>query len=464
MVSRAFRFRAAEVRRLVLAAVVFAACQGRNTEPEVVAVYRPSVGGLDTAYAFTVVATDPNGDRVAVRCAWWDGDTSEWSDWAQSGESISVSHVWTYIDVFRVKAQARDEHGSCSRFDASLAREITITNQRWATPLGFHPTCTGPAVGGDGTILHGAWGTCLSALYPDGTSRWRQELDGTAFFPVVGPDGMVYVNSTSSLWAFTEAGAFRWCSPMPGWYEGLRCPAVGKDGTVYATSEEALVAFDPAGSVQWCFPTGSALNPTVSLGPDGTVYVAADWDAVYAVGPDGETRWSYPAVGEVTPIAVDADGSVVFGVDRALHAVSARGELRWRCTPQATVGPPVIGPDRTIYLAAGDHLIAVDSAGRQRWSTRRIDTPTGCPAVGSDSTVYVGTSQGLVYAVRPDGTIKWHIWFDRTSCGPLTLVGGTLLVGTGSGTLVALNIPGGLADAPWPMFQHDAGHTGRATQ
>ncbi len=422
----------------------------------------PRVGGLDTTYTFYAVATDPEGDRTSVRCAWCDGDTSEWSAWAKSGESIALSHAWHYIDVFRIKAQVKDERGMLSRFGASPACEITITNQRWAKRLGFSPTLTGPAVGSDGSIFHGAWDTCLFALHPDGTFRWWHELDSTVFFPAVAPNRMVYVNSPTNLWAFTEDGTFRWCSPIPGWFDGLHCPSVAGDGTIYATSADALVAFDSTGSLMWQFSPGSALNPTVSLGPDRTVYVGADWEAVYALSPDGELKWSYPVAGEVTPIAVDADGSIVFGVDLALHAVAADGTLRWRFTPQATVGPPVIGPDRTVYIAAGNHLVAVGQDGRQRWTTRRIDPPTGCPAVGCDSTVYIGTAQGLVYAVRPDGTIRWHIWFDQAQCGPLTLAQGTLLVGTASGVLSALNIPGGPADAPWPMFQHDAGHTGQA--
>ncbi len=58
------------------------------------------------------------------------------------------------------------------------------------------------------------------------------------------------------------------------------------------------------------------------------------------------------------------------------------------------------------------------------WRFPTMAEVSSSPAIGPDGTVYVGCSDGYVYAVY------------STSLG--------------------------LADSPWPMFHHDVRHTGRA--
>ncbi|UCG43479.1 MAG: hypothetical protein JSU73_02355, partial [candidate division WOR-3 bacterium] len=69
---------------------------GQNEPPDAPsAPYGPETGSVDTEYAFVSTAADPDGDSVAIRFDWGDGDTSNWSSWAASGDTISMKHSWS---------------------------------------------------------------------------------------------------------------------------------------------------------------------------------------------------------------------------------------------------------------------------------------------------------------------------------------------------------------------------------
>jgi len=64
--------------------------------------------------SFKVIASDPDFHRVSVRVDWNDGDTSDWTGMFQSGDTTTVSHVWSAANTYRISAQAKDERGAIS--------------------------------------------------------------------------------------------------------------------------------------------------------------------------------------------------------------------------------------------------------------------------------------------------------------------------------------------------------------
>ena len=68
----------------------------------------PDIGGLDTSYKFIAGADHPDGIPVAIRFAWGDGDTSEWSEFVPSGGPVDAKHAWFAPDTYAVTAQAKD--------------------------------------------------------------------------------------------------------------------------------------------------------------------------------------------------------------------------------------------------------------------------------------------------------------------------------------------------------------------
>lgn len=87
-------------------------------------------------------------------------------------------------------------------------------------------------------------------------------------------------------------------------------------------------------------------------------------------------------------------------------------------------------------------LVLVDST----WQAKTGDSVTGTPAVGSDGTIYVGSTDTSVYAFGADGTKKWSYATGNTidTCSPAIGADGTIYVGSNDGKMYAFTTAGGL--------------------
>ncbi len=93
----------------------------------------PETGSTGSLLAFTSSATDPNGDSVAIRFDWGDGDTSDWSAWLAGGATATDSHSWSAADTYLVCAQARNAAGVSSDWSKPLAVAIV---EVWTATFG----------------------------------------------------------------------------------------------------------------------------------------------------------------------------------------------------------------------------------------------------------------------------------------------------------------------------------------
>ena len=96
-----------------------------SNPPNAPTVSGPNSAQVNESVTFTASATDPDNDDVAIRFSWGDGNTSSWSPYVSSGQSVSMSHTYTSAGTYYVKAQAKDENGATS--DWSTAHEVIIT-------------------------------------------------------------------------------------------------------------------------------------------------------------------------------------------------------------------------------------------------------------------------------------------------------------------------------------------------
>ncbi len=69
---------------------------------------------INSLTEFSTKTIDPNGDRVKYRFDWGDGDISSWTDFVNSGETVTKTHKWSSSGSFNIKAQAMDEQGAYS--------------------------------------------------------------------------------------------------------------------------------------------------------------------------------------------------------------------------------------------------------------------------------------------------------------------------------------------------------------
>ncbi len=70
---------------------------------------------------------------------------------------------------------------------------------------------------------------------------------------------------------------------------------------------------------------------------------------------------------------------------------------------------PSIGPDGTIYVVSvAGILYALNPDGTEKWHLSIGSESWGAPAIGSGGTIYVaGTKNGKLYAITDSGIVRW---------------------------------------------------------
>ena len=86
------------------------------------------------------------------------------------------------------------------------------------------------------------------------------------------------------------------------------------------------------------------------------------------------------------------------------------------------------------------------------------------PAVGSDRTVYFGCETTYIYALNPDGSLRWKCKTSRDTTWPSPAIksDGTIFIGNMNGNLYAIKSDSwGLINSPWPKYRQNNQNTGR---
>jgi hypothetical protein len=93
---------------LALVVVSWLSCRS-NHAPAVPAVPAgPEYCLKDTTYTFKTVASDPDGDSVAIRFDWGDSTASHWVGWFASGDTVAFTHAWSDTGNFEIRVLAQD--------------------------------------------------------------------------------------------------------------------------------------------------------------------------------------------------------------------------------------------------------------------------------------------------------------------------------------------------------------------
>ncbi len=337
------------------------------------------------------------------------------------------------------------------------------------------------AIASDGTVYIGSADNNLYALNPDGSLKWKFTTgDYIVSSPSIAPDGTIYIGSGDhDLYALRPDGTLKWKFTTG---DSIRATAaIGSDGTIYVGSGDAnLYALRPDGTLKWKYETYAALDSSPAIAPDGTIYVASWSSYIYAFRPDGTLKWKYEAYFEniSSSPAIGADGTIYVGTrENNLYALKPDGTLKWKFATEDSIrSSPTIGTDGTIYVGSEDgYMYAINPDGSLKWkfstasaigSSDNGETPgayiDSTPAIGSDGTIYVGAFDGSIYAISPNGQLKWkYTTPEPIESDPTIGSDGTVYIGSGDGKLYAIVGSAPLANSPWPMFHHDEKHTGR---
>lgn len=201
--------------------------------------------------------------------------------------------------------------------------------------------------------------------------------------------------------------------------------------------------------------------------------VAAIADALVSSGCATTPKGPPPAYGGLSA------GWQMLGHDRAhtgrsqFDTHSNHGELKWRFATSGLVdSSPVIGADGTIYVgnddvekfsngqsaSGGGNLYAINPDGTLKWKFPTGGNTLYCtPAIGVDGTIYIASTHdpgatfhdSYLLAVNPDGTLKWKFktrWFPMLpllfspaiNSAPTIATDGTIYLNDGYSDLYAI--------------------------
>ncbi len=258
--------------------------------------------------------------------------------------------------------------------------------------------------------------------------KWRFEMssDFARHRSAVAADGSVYVNDVGgTLYALAPDGSLRWTFDTGG--QGSQGPVtLGADGTVYVAgdplgSETFIHALNPDGSLKWTVvdPDGQGVIAGPNVGPDGNIYVVTELPALsaFALSPAGDVLWNVPGFienGQVGEEIVFGNGDLYFCLGGVVHALDDGGDVEWSVTVgggqerQVAVGPEGHLYVETFFPGVGKRLGAFDANGDLLWQALSSGTNAlTAPDVGADGAVYIMRNTLQLFAFHADGTTKW---------------------------------------------------------
>ncbi len=211
--------------------------------------------------------------------------------------------------------------------------------------------------------------------------------------------------------------------------------AIDEQGTIYFGSNDGYIyAFTKNNTLKWHFFAGAQAQSSPLLGHN-VVYaaVAGDPGNVFALNETtGQMIWqANPPTGP--DLVSNIQGPLSMGGNGLLYAGSYAIDSR---TGHVVQNLPIDGSNSvavepvkgTVYAAdsTNSKLVALNPSGRMLWSNR---VPvSGSPAVGSSGSVYVGTQNGTVVALKDNlnGTYinEWESAEISDFSGPFNLAVG----------------------------------------
>ncbi|KYK27870.1 hypothetical protein AYK20_01940 [Thermoplasmatales archaeon SG8-52-1] len=116
--------------RLLLASLAELAQMGvDNSEPNPPSIVGPAIGKPEVSYNYTFTAVDIDDDRIYYYVDWGDGQFTDWAGPFDSGEGVTIDHLWIEKGEYSIRAKSKDTHNQESNwetFKVNIPREKVI--------------------------------------------------------------------------------------------------------------------------------------------------------------------------------------------------------------------------------------------------------------------------------------------------------------------------------------------------
>ena len=457
------------------------------------------------AYRFYASARDEYGDSLYYR---WYFDSEEVT--SPLFPSLGEGYVtWTPTGdthTYTVKVRVFDQTGLTNdTMPTTTFKTVAESEIIWSHPAEF---IASPAIGT--TLWKGnTWPAIICGSMDENlyvVDAYQSFLVSTIVVPdpydynssaAIGTDGTRYVgNENGGFYAIGPDDSIKWRFGLGD--SGMTATAALGNGGIYCGGEDQRIhkLIDNGATVTevWSYRLRHELTSSPAIGPDGKVVCCDDSGYVYSLKDDGTLNWEV-RTGDTTGItsspAIASDGTIYVGTESGHLLALKDGAIVWSyaTNPQFSISSsPIIGPDGNVYFGCDDgKLYRIDQNSHLPVTDWPITVSAGAvsstPLLCTDNIIYIADDDSLfAYDVNnPTGGRKWAVELTvpllkgssprprRLSLGnqPSAVVDqyGIIYIATenGDGGIFAIagRLSGTLAATDWPMFHHDAKHTGR---
>ena len=307
---------------------------------------------------------------------------------------------------------------------------------------------SGPVIGEDRNLYFGSYYIHTDIFYSysgDGDLKWVYET-GSNRPPqsgiLIDSSNTIYFGSRDScIYALNPDGTFKWKYKTSGFIVQEVIPNIDLAGNIYITNfifdpaepdRGELYCIKPNGTLNWkvMYDNGFAFKSPV-FSPDGnTIYIAGVDSNLFALNLDGSIKWKFSCGNILRAPMIDSNGNIYFiskEIPQYLYSLMPDGNVRWQYFIQ-NIGfldlysIPTIDTKGNLYAIALDTtccdyypmLISLDYDGVLRWKyifqdyeTDDFRQPLICD---SEGTVYVGSTNGYsYYAISSSGELIWRL-------------------------------------------------------
>ena len=387
-------------------------------------------------------------------------------------------------DELTFELTATDDDGSSASAQTKLTVAAS-GSFKWSFATGGS-IYSSPAIALDGSIYFGSDDGKLYALHPDGSEDWNYTTgDMVRSAPAIGADGSIYFGSDDNkLYALNPDGSENWNYPTGGVVRSS--PALAADGGIYFGSADGkLYALNPDGSEDWNYTSGNAIHSAPTISSEGIIYFGDSSGIVHELNSSGDVQRFFASAGAIyTSVALDPANDQLYFSNRNgnIYALSTSSAASWDSSLWSFAAnnldsAPVVAEDGTIYIGSFDdarlYALATDGSilSDKFYSSAGAINATG--TLGADARIYFSSGNSNLYALDISSAtetrldweynIGWSSVSDAPAAPAVAIASdGTVYVGSTDGKLYALHsASAGLAASSWPRFAQDNHNLGR---
>ena len=306
----------------------------------------------------------------------------------------------------------------------SIFRNVAPT-ERWAITRndGYYTT---PSIGNGAVYAGSTNGNVYAYDISNSNVVLTVNLSDTNLSPIaINNDKRIYLTSQKALHSIDISNAFlEWSYPIDPTGASVSnnsIPIIDASNNIFfGTRSNYLYSINGAQRLfNWRYGVGGAIQGMPVIGDNNNIYVGANNGLFYDFSGNSNVLPTTTAIVPMYMLNVrHTNLSAYYG-----PTIATIPAIYWQkpfVSGNLFVSPSIaISSTGALYLGSNDGYVyslnAVD--GSLNWLTRVNNTdrvpfnsPNSMyttPVIGPDSTIYIGSNEGYLYALNPNGTLKW---------------------------------------------------------